>query len=384
MTDILKLVEEHFGTVSIPYNGPTYILPNGKLLDLSKHKHHSDVERWLIENKLSNNEYIETAGSKTLYELGCIRCDTIRYYIALTPDNPTDQQYNSLLVWLHKLSSTRRLVEVFTPNGDSTVYKFSQDTITDYIVDRIRRYYSSGRLYEQTEIQQKHQFNFVYSRKPLGEELSVEDNKITELEDIVADLDMSVLDAYSKKFQIATDSKVSLASYNSTLKELINKKENKQLSLSDIQDALIQLESEKQDINNELQGRLAIEEREQLLNKLEPIIGKYNAYYFMLQSIEAVNSEQPLPKYIKNNTTRISDRWSVRIVNNNEPISVIGKVRFWDRQEPLIQLINTKTHTVEVNIPYGEFINNGVKSFSSMSMSKADEDKINKFLKLIK
>ena len=60
--DVLQAVIDHFGTTSF-YQGPTYILPDGRFLDLRKEKHHSSVEKWLIDNGLSTEDFIETAGS---------------------------------------------------------------------------------------------------------------------------------------------------------------------------------------------------------------------------------------------------------------------------------------------------------------------------------
>ena len=57
---ILDKVVEYFGVVGTPYNGPTYILPNGYFLDLFNYENHSDVEKWLIKNNLSDNKYIKT------------------------------------------------------------------------------------------------------------------------------------------------------------------------------------------------------------------------------------------------------------------------------------------------------------------------------------
>ena len=172
--DVLQTVVDHFGMVSEPYQGPTYILPSGLLLDLSKVDHHSDVEKYLIDNKLSTNEYVQTAGSKTMFDLGAIRCDTSKYYIALCDKQPTREQYNSLLVWLDYLCKTTSFVEVITPDNQHITYNL-KEIIPDYVVDRIRRYYSSGTLYEK--LNQKHQHGFLYKRSPLGEGITTDSDK---------------------------------------------------------------------------------------------------------------------------------------------------------------------------------------------------------------
>ena len=165
MVEILEKVKSHFGTVDRPYYGPTYILPDGSLLNLDGRGHHSSVEHYLIENELSNRECIKTGGSPTIEALGCIRCDMVKYYIGLSEEQPTREQYNSLLVWLDQHSRFVKIITIFGPGGEpSTNYRFNSDFISDDVVDRIRRYYISGKLYEQLDKSKdiKRQHNFKY------------------------------------------------------------------------------------------------------------------------------------------------------------------------------------------------------------------------------
>lgn len=174
MDEILEKVKSHFGVVDIPYYGPTYILPDGSLLNLLGKGHHSVVEHYLIDEGLSNNKYIETGGSPTIESLGCIRCDMVKYYIGLSKEFPTREQYNSLLIWLDALSRVVKLVTVMSYDGSKSVdYIFTRDFISDDVVDRIRRFYISGNLYEQLDdsIKMIKQNNFRYKREPLGEPL---------------------------------------------------------------------------------------------------------------------------------------------------------------------------------------------------------------------
>lgn len=174
MDEVLEKIKSHFGVVDTPYYGPTYILPDGSLLNLLNKGHHSVVEHYLIDEGISNNKYIETGGSPTVESLGCIRCDMVKYYIGLSKEFPTREQYNSLLIWLDALSRVVRLVTVMSYDGSKSVdYKFTRDFISDDVVDRIRRFYISGNLYEQLDSSIKivRQDNFKYKREPLGEPL---------------------------------------------------------------------------------------------------------------------------------------------------------------------------------------------------------------------
>lgn len=174
MNEILEKVKSHFGVVDVPYYGPTYILPDGSLLNLLGKGHHSVVEHYLIDEGISNNKYIETGGSPTIETLGCIRCDMVKYYIGLSKEFPTREQYNSLLIWLDQHSRFIKIITVISPDGrQSTDYRFNSDFISDDVVDRIRRYYICGKLYEQldTSVQFRRQHNFTYKREMLGESL---------------------------------------------------------------------------------------------------------------------------------------------------------------------------------------------------------------------
>lgn len=169
--DILDFVKSEVGTVSSPYSGPTYILPDGSMLNMKHFKNHAEIEKLLIDNGYSHDKYIPTGGSPTMRALGALRCDTVKYYVDLPDIQLTREQYNTLLVWLDHLSKECRLVTVCADSGRiNTTYKFNE-TISDDIVSRIRRYYISGRLYETMEIKDTRQYNAKYSRKQFGEEL---------------------------------------------------------------------------------------------------------------------------------------------------------------------------------------------------------------------
>lgn len=170
--EIIDFLKSYYGTVEEPYSGPTYILPDGSMLNISKCRHHSEVEKLLIDNGYSDNSYVVTGGSPIMRELGAIRCNTVKYYIDLPNEQLTRQQYNTLLVWLDYLSYQTRMVTVCANSGSiNTDYRFNE-IITDDILNRIRRYYISGRLYEHNEIKHTRQYNAKFLRKPFGEELN--------------------------------------------------------------------------------------------------------------------------------------------------------------------------------------------------------------------
>ena len=172
-TNIIDKVAEHFGTYNLVPEWKTFILPDGRFLNMDKLRAHSDVEQWLINNGLSNEKFAYIhMGSPTLSKLGCFRCNPRgRYCILPEVDYPTDEALNSLLLWLDSQSSNGDYVTIVTPSGKSVRYSFS-DYISDDIVDRIDRFYTSGTLYEK-HVDIKRAGNAKYERNPVGDKLSL-------------------------------------------------------------------------------------------------------------------------------------------------------------------------------------------------------------------
>lgn len=180
---IIEYLKQHYGVVEEPYYGPTYILPDGCLLNMSKCKHHAEVEKTLIDAGFSDHEYIPTGGSPTMRALGAVRCDTVKYYIEIPAEQLTRKQYNSLLIWLDFLSAHCKLVDVVADVGRIiTTYNF-RECVSDDIVDRIRRYYACGRLYEEKDTTNHiRQYDAKYKRKKLTEELTEFDDTSINIE----------------------------------------------------------------------------------------------------------------------------------------------------------------------------------------------------------
>ena len=147
--ELLNVIKSEFGVLDVPTMGISYIMPDGKFLNMKNYTHHSDVEKFLIDKGLSKYEYRQTQGSQTMYDLGAIRCDTNKWYMVLSERQPTYEQYQALLVWLDMLSSRQPCVEIYTYDGQVQKYNFSEDCVSDDIVNKIRRFYIFGKLYEQ-------------------------------------------------------------------------------------------------------------------------------------------------------------------------------------------------------------------------------------------
>lgn len=172
--DVIEIVEIEFGTTKIPPSTKTFIMPDGLFLNLDKVRHHSDIERYLIDAGVSESTFaIIGGGSPTLSHLGCIRCDPIKKTCILPAcDYPTDEALKSLLLWLDMMSSKYPYVTVVGHDGQSVNYSFDE-YISDDIVDRVQRYYTSHILYEH-QVKITRASGATYKRGPAGYPLELE------------------------------------------------------------------------------------------------------------------------------------------------------------------------------------------------------------------
>lgn len=180
--NIIEMVELEFGTFKSPPPIKTFIMPDGLFLDLSGVKHHSDVEQFLIDAGVSESDFaIIGGGSPALSHLGCIRVDPIKKTCILPAcDYPSDETLNSLLLWLDVMSSMYSYITAVGHDGQSVDYDFNS-YISDDIVDRIRRYYSSNILYEhQVRIVRASGATYKRSRAGCPLELEIKDKSLRE------------------------------------------------------------------------------------------------------------------------------------------------------------------------------------------------------------
>ena len=115
------------------------------------------VDNNIISQKDSDLDKINLINTDLFTELSYIRCnsDIHEYtYVQLPKTNITSAQYKTLRDWLDNLASKSEIVEdeihisteVYVVNGPGKYYSYVPDV--DYIINRIKRYYSSGNLYE--------------------------------------------------------------------------------------------------------------------------------------------------------------------------------------------------------------------------------------------
>lgn len=150
-TNIIDFVEKHFGTTSTPPKHKTFIMPDGMFLIMSSCYLHSDVERFLINNGLSEERFSNAVdGSPTLSKNGCFRCNATKKYIILPEVSyPTEESLNSVLIWLDSLSKIGA-VTVCGYDGSQMSYSLSEMS-SDDIANRIVGYYKFHILFESTK-----------------------------------------------------------------------------------------------------------------------------------------------------------------------------------------------------------------------------------------
>ena len=158
---VLQFVYDNFDITDVPPYGPSYILPDGKFVDIygttindKSLDTHYDVETVLNDSGLSSGEFDSLSLNYTIQECGAIRCSTIthEHYILLNEERPTTNQYDSILKLLILMSDDLGYpsVQIIADKDTYKIYNFT-DYEPEDIVGKIKKYYSSGNLYEAVE-----------------------------------------------------------------------------------------------------------------------------------------------------------------------------------------------------------------------------------------
>lgn len=140
----LKAVINTLKVSELPANS-LYLTPQGNILDLgdSGEGHTLLAELLFLKGIEVPTEESPDEYSEYLYNKGWIRANTgFIKYLQLTATRPTTEQYALLIPLIDALQPE---VEIVYENG-SKIYR---NRPTDEIVKLIKRYYSSGVLYEQ-------------------------------------------------------------------------------------------------------------------------------------------------------------------------------------------------------------------------------------------
>lgn len=124
---------------SEPVVGASLILKNGMFVNLKNDAHSKFIDK-MLKKKIDTNKFNAVWINDGTYEKGCV-------YISLPQSPLNNNQYNSLLKWLDKIHGNIEIMSRDIFNNEHNIYDMD-DYLPEDIIKRIKRFYSSGRLYE--------------------------------------------------------------------------------------------------------------------------------------------------------------------------------------------------------------------------------------------
>lgn len=141
--DVLSEIIEKYKTTQFHINASMYILPDGTLLDLGDSGFgHSNLSSYLNDCGIEI-DYKECHPSKFLQSLGWIRVNNRYQFITLSNKRPTSNQYEQLIKLFDMYKTD---YQVTTADGQHKVYN---NRTSEEVIKLIKRYYTSGTLYEK-------------------------------------------------------------------------------------------------------------------------------------------------------------------------------------------------------------------------------------------
>lgn len=146
LKNIQDYIKDNFSFSLTPPEGQTYIMPDGKFLELGYDGAHIGVDDMLYQDNLIDYDPYEYGHELILVDkFNAVRCSdgeaiNANPYIQLPPKKVTQDQLDSIMDWLDKLKESSVYIEGVEYNLD--------EVTVDYVIKRILRYYSSGVMYE--------------------------------------------------------------------------------------------------------------------------------------------------------------------------------------------------------------------------------------------
>ncbi|MBO7730927.1 MAG: hypothetical protein J6S67_00190, partial [Methanobrevibacter sp.] len=163
--EVKKKVLELLSKGKVDWTERGFILPNGDLVD-NGYFGEDGMPHWKVDERVINKiafdnhwDYDDIVdafdvsakrGDLLADKLGCIRVNGYNEnYIALPENRPTNEQLYTLEEWIdHFFSDVYSTISVSTFNGRQQQQYNDDDCTGKDVVNRIKRYYSSGTLYE--------------------------------------------------------------------------------------------------------------------------------------------------------------------------------------------------------------------------------------------
>ena len=209
--NILSLLSNTFGTTDEPEATAMYVLPNGRFLFTSPLEPSEDCDYTIDEHRniddflfhkgiITDDRYLEDDGSLfTENVLNCIRFNiTDEYYgnysyIQLNEKQPTSQQYNALLkIFDYIINNRYKYLSIIFDNQYGKQIKLELNDYTgDELLKKIKRFYVSGILTENKNIDSTNKINY----NKIEEDMSME--KEIHLKDILDKKDIDIIYVYN-------------------------------------------------------------------------------------------------------------------------------------------------------------------------------------------
>jgi hypothetical protein len=154
-----EYINNNYSTDTLPPTGATFLMPNGLFIDLgaSHMTVHQEFDEQVYNDLVEGGDYVGEFGYTDLFlpRLGFIRCNdgtTMGSLLVHLPSQkPTREQYEALEGWLDASLSMDMYNYIIIATDKSTKRYDTDDYMTDELIALIKRYYSSGRLYEDGE-----------------------------------------------------------------------------------------------------------------------------------------------------------------------------------------------------------------------------------------
>lgn len=133
--------------------GSYYIDEDGTIYDLGNSGYgHAQASKLLNDNGLEV-DYEPGKASKFLRSNGWIRINTNLNYIELPDKRLTSAQENSILLALDSMHNNFKFGDSIQITGKDT-FKVYTNCTSDYLLNRIKRYYTTGKLYESKDLEE--------------------------------------------------------------------------------------------------------------------------------------------------------------------------------------------------------------------------------------
>ena len=152
---IIKILKDYIDISRKPKLGSVFLTKDGTFINLGENEDdsHGDIISYLEnEDIFLFDDHWQFSENFGYIRMNSGTTTDFNAYIEFLEDKPTSEQYDGIENWLYYvLNSGVKEVEINVPDSKSIRYSLV-DYLPEDIIKKIKRYYSSGTLYEKWEI----------------------------------------------------------------------------------------------------------------------------------------------------------------------------------------------------------------------------------------